>query len=163
MRTRSVMFSVGLAGLLAAGLPGMSFRANPAAPAPGAPEPGAGRNAGATLESLSGTGSQLTGNVRIHLSALAADQSLTLSDAYGHELARTNLSRGERRDLRLRVGLLADQDNDVAFQLESRLADGSVQRQELHLIVPLDPGRQPRLVGDSLEYQGAVEPEGGAR
>ncbi len=163
MRTRSVMFSVGLAGLLAAGLSGMSFRGNPAAPALAAPEPGAGLNAAATLEDLSGTGSQLTGNVRIQLAALSADQSITLRDRDGRELARTALLRGERRDLRLPVGLLADQDNDVSFELESRFADGSVQRQELHLMVPLDPAHQPRQVGDSLEYQGAVEPAGGAR
>jgi hypothetical protein len=161
MRTRSVMFSVGLAGLLIAGLPGMSFRGNPAAPAPA--EPGAGLDAAATLDSLSGTGSQLTGNVRIQLSALSADQSITLLDRDGRELARTRLARGQQRDLHLSVALLADRDNDVSFQLESRLGDGSVERQALHLMVPLDPEHQPRLVGDSLEYQGAVELAGGGR
>jgi len=161
MNTQTVMFSVALSFLPIAGHPLIPHLAQ--VPASDALEPAASLNASIVLESTTETGSQLTGRLRVSLTSLTSDVSISLDSTEGKRLARLELRKGERRVMRFFVDLRAGEDNDLGFRLVARRADGTVESQRLHLSVPLDPDRLPQVMPDSLQYQGSVEPDGGSR
>ncbi|MGH9868052.1 MAG: hypothetical protein ACREAA_07815 [Candidatus Polarisedimenticolia bacterium] len=163
MNTKFVMFSLALSVLLIAGQARSPLQGQAATPAGRPAEPAADLNASVVLEAMTEAGSNVTGRIRVNLTSLSSDTSVTLSSSEGERLAHLVLRKGEQGVLRLPVDLRAGEDNDLGFWVEARRADGSVQRQRMNLMVPLAPERQPEVVGDSLQYQGSVDPDGGRR
>ena len=163
MNTKLVMFSLALSVLPITGH-APSPELGPADNRAGGPaEPAADLNASIVLEEMNGASPRIDGVARVTLSSLSSDVSVDLSGPEGNRLERLGLRKGEQRVLRVPVELNAGEDNDLGFWVEARRADGSVQRQRLNLVVPLDPERQPEVVGDSLQYRGSVDRAGGSR
>src|SRR5688572_24101654 len=162
MNTTIVMISLTLSVLPIAGHAPIPEQGLAAHPMGGPSEPAADLNASVVLEEMTAEGSLVTGNVRVSLTSLSSDVSVTLSTSEGNRLAQLALGKGENRVLRLPVELNTGVDNDLGFWVDARRPDGSLQRQRMNLMVPLAPERQPELIGDSLQYQGSVE-RGGSR
>lgn len=164
MRARPVMISLALTLMPMLGSQ-MLLRPSAAGPS----EPSAPIDAGAVVEAIVGSESQLQARVRISLTSMLQDAEVTLEAEPRHPgerptpLGHMALSRGRKQDLRAIVDIEPGVNNELSFTARARKADGTEELQSIYLQVPLDPSTQPEVVDEFLQYRGSVQPAGGGQ
>ena len=164
MKTRTVMISLALTlvPFLGSNVPIPSSGAGPS-------EPAGPFNAVAAIEALSGSESQPQAKAKFSFTSLLQDAEVTLQAEPRRPgekalvLGRLTLEKGQKRDLRVTVDLQPGVNNELQFTARARKADGTEEIQSIYLQVPLDPGSQPELVDEYVQYRGAVQPAGGGQ
>ena len=155
---RSLLLCVALSPFALSG----ALQANQAKPFhPGAPEPGGPLQTSATLVTILDPDGLPQAVVRVNILSTTQDVEARLMTAEKGSrgerrlLAKTSLTKGKSRSLKVLSALTPDRENHLLYEVEATAADGTVTHATVYLRVNLDQSLEPTLTDGYIQYQGA--------